>query len=189
MTDRIILASKSPRRMKLLEIFDIPFEVVTVDATEIIYKTPLETATRNAENKARICQSGHPNRLILSADTVVSLENLQIGKPKDFVDAYSILSTLSGKTHQVTTAVTLAGPNFFQTKAEESLVTFKKLSDQDIESYIASVDVMDKAGAYGIQEKGWMIVTKVDGSFDNVIGLPLVAVFKLLVLAQTQCLF
>lgn len=172
----IILASASPRRVELLREFGLEFSVIPSRAEEL--HDEAVGATRlcavNAERKAEEVARSHPDRITLGADTLVTLDGALFGKPRDEAQAAEMLGQLSGRTHEVITGVCLALPG--QGKREvftaSTWVTFKALSREEIASYISAVHVLDKAGAYGIQERGELLVERIEGSLSNVIGLP-----------------
>ncbi len=181
----LVLASKSPRRKALLLLLGVPFEACDASIAETTADTPIETVTQNAITKAHFCFEKYPDCLVLSADTVIEFEGRQIGKPRDIDQARQFLLGFSGKTHTVVTAVCLLGPRFGpHTATDVSLVTFFKLSEKDINDYLNNVKALDKAGGYGIQEQGWRLVEKLEGTLDNVMGLPLSCVLHLLSLAH-----
>ena len=174
--NNIILASASPRRKFLLEKAGMCFrvEVSGADELENVTLPPEKTAMFNALSKARAVAVKFPDEIVLGADTVVVLDGRIFGKPKSAEDAADILRQLSAKTHKVITAIALVLAKSGKETAtyEESLVKFKELSDDTIRKYMSLVNVMDKAGAYGIQEHADMIIDKIDGNIDNVMGLP-----------------
>lgn len=183
--NRLILASKSPRREKLLELVGIPFEAISSSLEEQTLSTALETAIHNSIAKAKSIQEKNNNRFILSADTAIDFKGRIIGKPSSISEAKRFLLDFSGNAHTVITAVTIINPQGeIFTLNETSEVFFKRLNDETISNYLAKVNSQDKAGGYGIQEFGWMLVEKVEGSIDNVMGLPLSKVFQLLSLAR-----
>jgi septum formation protein len=177
---RLILASASPRRVDLLHSLGVEFEVIPSKADEL--HDPSINVARlcalNAEAKAEQVAQQHPNCVVLGADTLVSLEQQLFGKPQHLDEAFETLEALSGKTHQVTTGVCLRllQENRREVFTVETLVTFKSLTSETIRTYLRLVPVLDKAGAYGIQDRGEMLVENVRGSLSNVIGLPLEAV-------------
>jgi len=128
----------------------------------------------NAYRKARVVSKQHPDELVLGADTLVTLETRLFGKPSDLKDAQRMLRELQGKTHEVITGVCLMHlrSHTVKTFVETTWVTFKRLSAEEIRRYVTKAKTLDKAGAYGIQEFGEMLVDRVDGSFNNVVGLP-----------------
>ncbi len=185
--NKIILASASPRRKELLEKANVDFEIIVSHADEIDDPSadPATVATENARLKASAVALENPNRATLGADTVVAFGGKIYGKPKDLDDAKRMLSELQGNTHSVFTGIcsAVADENKnLQTccDVEESRVKFKKLSPEEIDAYLKVVNVLDKAGAYGAQEHGEMIIEKIDGAFDNVMGLPVEASKKIL---------
>jgi len=183
----LILASGSQRRRELLTAMAVRFEVITADVRELDEETspdlaPIALARENARLKARAVAALHPGRWILGADTVVALDEHLLGKPPSLAQAKQFLRALSGRTHEVITGCALISPNG-ETESFHaiSLVTFRVLSDEIIERYLAAVHVLDKAGAYALQENGEWIIARVEGSRTNVIGLPteaLTSVFK-----------
>lgn len=175
---QIILASKSPRKRAILEQVGLPFIIDASDCDEenIKFKTPREMVRKLSLEKAKIIAKRHPNEIILAADTTVIFKNQIIGKPKSKKDAFRILKLLSGKTHEVITGFTIVGKQKIKTYHVTSRVKFKKLSDKEINAYIATGEPMDKAGGYGIQEKGGLFVENIEGDYFNVVGLPIAAV-------------
>jgi MAF protein len=179
---KIILASSSPRRLELLKTAGFDLEVVKPDCEENVPDglTPEETVRFLAELKGKtVLNSGNYEDLpVVAADTVVVLENQVIGKPKDRADAEKILSELSGKTHQVYTGVAI----FFKGKKSvfsvRSDVTFKNLSAREISSYCDTPEPYDKAGAYAAQGMSAFMVRRINGSFANVVGLPVCEVVE-----------
>jgi len=173
---RIILASASPRRVELLRSFGLNFEILPSQADELHDEslTAMELCKINALRKAEQVARSHPDAVVLGADTLVTRNGTHYGKPRDLEDATRMLNELSGRTHQVITAVCLlhVAQNRRELFVDETLVTFKPLSPEIIRSYIQLVPVLDKAGAYGIQERGELLVERVQGSLNNVIGLP-----------------
>lgn len=175
MSKKIILASKSPRRCEILRKLGIDFEIVLSDAEEItdsLHYT--EIAMVNAIRKADAVAAKYPDTAVIGADTVIELDGKVLGKPSDIDDAKRMLRSLSGRKHHVVTGVCVRriSPELFIRFADISTVEFKKLSDADIENYLSKVHVLDKAGAYAVQEHGDIIIKSVEGSVDNVIGLP-----------------
>ncbi len=185
--EKLILASGSPRRRELLAEMGVAFEVITADVEELAaldcaYPTPVDLAIANARSKASaVAKSAKGiHRQILGADTVVALENYLFGKPLSLEQAREFLRALSGKTHEVITGCVLFdGTGQEQAFHEVSRVTFKPLTEDVIERYLAEVHVLDKAGAYALQEHGDWIVERVEGSHNNVIGLPTERLTKL----------
>lgn len=183
---RVILASQSPRRRELLKQLNIDFEIISPEFDE---KTDTnEFSSEIIENLAfqkalSVSKKFAPDSLILSADTVVVLDNKILGKPKNENEAFQMLKSLSNKTHKVVTAVSLFDVKTQKslTRSTESFVTFNELSDDDIKGYIAIHHPLDKAGSYGIQELDKHFVRDIIGSFSNIVGLPLETVTQMLV--------
>ena len=174
---KLILASVSPRRKELLsgvcefEIQPSRFEEVTGDNAQ-------EVVLQNARGKAMEVLSRFPDCRVLGADTVVALDGKILGKPKDGEDAKRMLRMLSGRVHSVFTGVCLADRNGAQERVVEAKVLFKTLNENLIESYVLSGTPLDKAGAYGIQDS--IVVESIQGSYTNVMGLPMEAVKEML---------
>jgi len=172
----VLLASGSPRRRQLLSEILSSFEVSPSDATEIHDDTlpPRQLCEINARRKALAVASKHGEKLVLGADTLVFLDGRPLGKPVDLDAAREMLSMLSGRTHEVVTGICLAQleARKIQCFAVASHVRFRSLKPEDIETYLALVDVLDKAGAYAIQEHGHLIIERFEGSLTNIIGLP-----------------
>ena len=168
----IVLASTSPRRAKILRALEIPFEVVRPYAEEDLDPDdPVETVTANARAKLKAALEEIPaDRRILAADTIVWIDGRPIGKPRDLQEARDILRFLSGATHLVFTAVAFSDRD--SCRVETSAVTFRELTDQEIEGYVARVCPTDRAGAYDIDENGIDLVDRYSGSFTNIMGLP-----------------
>ncbi len=182
--ERIILASKSPRRRQLLEWAEIPFDVMVKDTDEM-YPAFLpieEVPVYIAKNKALAVKAelSH-DRLILAADTIVVLKDKVIGKPASIEDAVNTLKELSGQTHQVITGVVIIKEETEIAFADITEVEFHTLTDQQIEYYVEHYQPFDKAGAYAIQEWiGVVGIKRVEGDFYNVMGLPVSRVVKAL---------
>lgn len=179
----LYLASGSPRRHELLTLLGVPFEVILTHTEE--QRQEGETAEsyvrRLAQDKARAGVSQVvEDRPVLGADTIVVLNGQVLEKPRDEVHAAQMLAALSGKQHQVMTAVALADRHNVLCQLVVTDVTFRPLSQQDIRDYIATGEPMDKAGAYGIQGKGGCFVRTITGSYHAVMGLPLVETHELL---------
>ncbi|PYV18368.1 MAG: septum formation inhibitor Maf [Acidobacteria bacterium] len=182
---RLILASASPRRRALLEAAGYEFEVIESGVDEAARPgEPAEAlAARLAREKAlRVAGLERLGTLVLGADTVVAVEGEILGKPADAQEARQMLRRLSGRTHQVFTGVCLArAPGRVVAEAlEMTPVGFRELSDNDIENYIASDEPFDKAGGYGIQGLASSFVSRVEGSYSNVVGLPVERVVEML---------
>lgn len=176
--DKIILASSSPRRKELLGKYNLNLDIVEPEVNEIeaAGEDPIQVAMALAFEKAYWVSSRlEGNEVVIGADTIVVSENEVLGKPKDERDAFRILSLLSGKDHRVITGISIikANSNIKIVDYENTKVKFRKLSDCQIDRYIRTQEPMDKAGAYGIQGYGEVLVEKIDGCYSNVVGLPL----------------
>ena len=184
MKRELILASASPRRKELLEKLDLTFTVCPADVDES--RLPDEDAAmyplRTAVKKAMAIAEGRENALVIAADTVVVVDNDILGKPKDEEEARAMLRRLAGREHIVITGIgivdTVSGRTLSGT--EHTIVYFHPLSTEEIDAYVASGECGDKAGAYGIQGKGSLLVRKIDGDYFNVMGLPLSKLYLLL---------
>ena len=173
-----ILASQSPRRRELLSRMVPEFEVIADDSDEVLIpnELPEKTVQRLAEEKARnVAEKTKKDALILAADTVVVLNHQILGKPKDEAEAFHMLSALSGNSHQVFTGIAVldAKTGRCETAVEMTKVQFRALTEAEICRYIESKEPIDKAGAYGIQDKGALLVEGIEGDYFNVVGLPL----------------
>ena len=183
----IILGSQSPRRRELMAGLDLPFTAITIDADES-YPASLQAGDIPyyiSRAKARAYEEQLlPNQLLITADTIVWCDNQMLGKPHNADEAFSMLRALSGKTHQVYTAVTFAEKlstfDFrLSTIVDKTDVTFRELSDDEIHFYIDHYQPFDKAGAYGVQEWiGYVACTAMNGSYFNVMGLPVHKVYE-----------
>jgi septum formation protein len=181
--DKIILASQSPRRKELLQLAAIDFEVIVSDTDESFPcgLSYTDTAIYIAKQKAYAVAAIHKNKTILAADTIVICNNKIVGKPNDREDAIQILSALSDNTHQVITAVCLLHKEEEHSFADNTTVSFHKLTAEQIAFYVDTYKPYDKAGAYAIQEWiGAVGIKKIDGDFYNVMGLPISRVVALL---------
>ena len=176
----IILASGSPRRKELMERAGLDFSIVTADVDETIPEgtPPNEAVTALAVKKARAVARDHPDRLVIGADTVVSIDGRILGKPSDAEDARRMLSLLSGRMHRVYTGIALIKNDRVKSFYDETAVHFYKLSDEEIRAYIATGEPMDKAGAYGIQGRGCTLVQRIEGDFFNVVGFPIAKIYR-----------
>lgn len=170
----VILASQSPRRIKLLKTIIENFLVIPSKIDEVcdINLSPEENAILLGRNKATSVAKYHPNNLIIGADTMVVLKNKIIGKPTDIENARQILRQLSGQEHEVITGITVVHSQILSA-SKISRVRMKNLSLKDINSYVESGESMDKAGAYAIQGEGSFLVESYSGSYTNIIGLPM----------------
>ena len=172
---KVILASASPRRRQLLAAAGIAFEAFEsrVPEQHTQGEAPRDYALRMARDKARAVSSRFPDATVVGADTIVVCDAQILEKPADATDARRMLAMLSSRTHTVVTAFALArAGNILESSPVESQVTFRKLSNTEIDSYIATDEPFDKAGAYGIQGVGGGFISHVEGSRDNVMGLP-----------------
>lgn len=174
----VILASASPRRAEILKKYGISFQQISSGAEEPGSLFAEDAAMCNALVKAEDLAEKYPDRLVIAADTVIEFEGEVIGKPEDPEDAVRILKRLSGKKHFVTTGVCIihAGRKIKVLFADLSEVAFKAVDDSVIREYISKVNVLDKAGAYALQEHPELIIESVTGDPENVIGLPYRAV-------------
>lgn len=174
---KFILASASPRRKELIKLIDENTVVIPADIEEIceadIY--PENTAEYFACQKAKYISGLHPDAVVLGADTVVIIDGIILGKPKDQDDAFKMLKMLSGKTHEVITGCCLCHGKKSYSFSVTSSVTFFALSDEEIKAYIETKEPFDKAGAYGIQGKGCLLVKEIRGDYNNIVGLPVSA--------------
>jgi septum formation protein len=175
---KLILASGSPRRRDLLAAAGLEFEVVVSPAEEIHDASiPLaELCERNAELKAAAVAAAHPEAVVVGADTLVWIDGEPLGKPRDLAEARAMLRRLAGRPHTVCTGVCAIFPGGrVECFHELTAVRFRPLDEAAISAYFERTDPLDKAGAYGIQDSGEMIVEGIDGAFDNVMGLPVAA--------------
>jgi len=182
---KIVLASASPRRASLLESVGLKFEVVVsrTDETNHPEMSPTRLVVDNALGKARdVAARVAPESAVIGADTIVYLDAKVLGKPESMADARRMLNTLSGRTHQVFTglAVVSRSDDKELTAVEVTDVTFRKLGEGDIDDYLRAVSPMDRAGAYTVDGVGSLLVERFEGCFYNVLGLPMVALDRLL---------
>jgi len=178
----IILASVSPRRQELLQNAGIAFEVWPANIPEVPHagEAQVTFAERMAQEKARVVSASLPDRVILAADTVVAVGNVILGKPVNAADAARMLDLLSARTHAVTTGVCLIGEGFEDVRSETTAVEFSRMTEGEIREYVSTGEPMDKAGAYAIQGGASRWITRVDGDYNNVVGLPLELVLGML---------
>ena len=183
MSTKIYLASASPRRKQLLSQLDVAFEqfATDIDESQVEGETAEAFVSRLAEEKAlagvEIAEQDYP---VLGSDTIVVLNGQVLGKPTDQSDAIATLTELSGQTHQVMTAIAFANKSKVKSMLVTTEVTFKHLSQQEINDYCATKEPLDKAGSYGIQGGAGRFVTNLNGSYFAVMGLPLYETEKLL---------
>ena len=180
---KILLASKSPRRKELLESLGYTFDVISIDCDESFPSDlPVdEIAGYLSEKKSNAFRILQDDEVLITADTIVALENEILGKPKDADDAKEMLKKLSGKTHQVYTGITIKTSENQITETDVADVSFSELSDSEIEYYIKNFKPFDKAGSYGIQEwLGMSKITEIKGSFYTIMGLPTHLIYEIL---------
>lgn len=179
----IILGSQSPRRKEILEFFKLPFTVVSSDFDEssiAFDSSPQDFVETQAKEKALALKERHPEDLIITADTTVYFNHKLFQKPLHEEEAFLFLKELAGNTHQVFTGVSVLRQEKLLTDIAMTHVTFYPMSDNEIWRYIRATHPLDKAGAYGIQGLGSLIVSKIDGCYYNVVGLPVRTLSKLL---------
>ena len=176
---RVVLASQSPRRRELLRLIGIPHEVrpADIDETYLPGELPRAHTERLAREKAQ--RMADSDAIVIGSDTIVVVDGDVLGKPLDVADAARMLRRLSGRSHVVMTAVSVAWQGRVVSDVEEAGVTFHELSDEEIAAYIRTGEPMDKAGAYGIQGYGATIVARVDGDYFAVMGLALQRLVRL----------
>ncbi|WP_455542734.1 Maf family protein [Intestinibacter sp.] len=173
----IILASASPRRKEILQNTKLKFEIEKSDIEEVILEneSPENMVVRLAYEKAFDVAKTNKDKLVIGADTIVAIDDEVLGKPKDEKEAYQMIKRLSNKTHKVITGISLI--NLKENKVIKdyvvSFVTFKNLSDDSIKDYINTNESLDKAGAYGIQGYGALLVDNIQGDYFNIVGLPI----------------
>ena len=180
---KILLASQSPRRKELLSSLGFDFEVVKIDCEEILpeHIEIGEAAAYLSELKAEAFRKLEADEVLITADTVVAIDNQILGKPKDEVDAKNMLQQLSGKTHQVFTGISIKTLDKTITETDVADVEFDEISDEEIDFYVKNYKPFDKAGSYGIQEwLGMAKIKKMTGSFYTIMGLPTHLVYKIL---------
>jgi nucleoside triphosphate pyrophosphatase len=177
-----VLASASPRRQELLRNAGIKFVVRPSEIPEIprAGESPRAFGERMAREKARAALATADDSVILAADTVVAVGNEILGKPEDAADAARMLRLLSNGTHEVITAVCLLGENFEDVRSETTAVCFNSMNEEEVADYVASGEPMDKAGAYAIQGRASRWISKIDGDYYNVVGLPVDLVWRML---------
>ena len=177
MRPRLILASASPRRRELLRAAGYEFEVATPRVEEVSHRwlTIRELTVWNASRKATVASGTFRDAVVLAADTLVTIDGEVLGKPADFDDAVRMLRRLSARSHEVWTGVRINDAMRGRTRSfhEMSRVYFRKLDDGAIRNYLGKIDPLDKAGAYAAQGHGTEIIERIDGSFSNVVGLPM----------------
>ena len=179
---KLILASSSPRRKQILERIGLKFEIIppNIDESHLSVKMkPEEYCISLAKIKAMKISQYHPNALVIGADTIVSLNNNILNKPKDHMNAKKMLSMLSGKTHQVHTGIYMnwMGKKIRTSFNEISQVTFRKLDEKEITFYIKNYKPYDKAGSYGIQGWSSLFVKNIQGCYNNIVGFPISRIY------------
>lgn len=178
----LILASGSPRRRELLEQIGLSFSVHPADVEEVL--DPAWTAREAVEHlsaqKAEAVAGQFPDDLVLAADTIVSLDEAILGKPRNEDDAFAMLQRLSGRSHKVYTGMTLRQGEKTVTLSVETTVVFRALTGREISAYIAAGESLDKAGAYGIQGLGSVLIDRIEGDYFNVMGLPVCTLSQVL---------
>lgn len=179
MVKEMILASASPRRAALLKQIGLSFRSIRSPYQEPPLKVE-KTVGENALGKAEKVFLLYPHSLILGADTAVICDGIIMGKPRDTSDAVRMLNMLSGKEHRVLTAVALMEEGRTKVEQEETRVFFREIEQEEIDAYVASREPWDKAGGYGIQEKGAVFVKRIEGCYFNVVGLPIALLVKML---------
>ena len=178
---RLILASRSPRRVELLQRFGIPFSTWSPDVDESCSLPAGEAVKTLSRRKASAAAQVFPDSFILAADTLVSIDGLSLGKPRNQEEAAAMLRRLSGRTHQVYTGVTVINPSGEeQSGIDRTDVTFITIPDKEILTCVRSGEPMDKAGGYALQGQAGMWINRIEGSDSSVIGLPLYLVRSLL---------
>jgi septum formation protein len=180
--ERIVLASRSPRRVQLLTELGVEplVDPADVDETPHSNEDPVSYVRRVAVDKARRVAQRHADATVIAADTTVDIDGRILGQPADINEARSMLRSLSARTHRVHTAVVVITSHVETTEVVTSLVTFQPLDDETLEWYLATGESMGKAGAYAIQGQGSVLVERVQGSMSNVVGLPLASAARLL---------
>ena len=178
----LILASASPRRQELLQAVGLKFKIIPAHVNEnyIAGENPRQHVKRLAGNKAMVIARKYPEALVLGADTIVVIDGLILGKPKNQTQAREMLQKLSGREHKVFTGFTIAhvAAEVYQTKVIQSAVQFKIISPGEMDWYVACDEPYDKAGGYAVQGKGACFIQSIRGSYTNVIGLPLCEVLE-----------
>ena len=177
---KIILASASPRRKELLSLAGVEFTVKVADVDEVIPEnaSPDEVVMSLAMQKAQAVAKENADSIVIGSDTVVALDGVILGKPKNEENAAEMLRTLSGRSHTVYTGVAIIHGEKTKVFCEATEVVFNELSEEEILRYVATKEPMDKAGAYGIQGKGCVLVEKIVGDYFNVVGLPVSKLYR-----------
>ncbi len=177
----LILASASPRRRELLAMTGLPFTVDAPEVDETCALPPRDAVMELSRRKALAAAALHPGCTVLAADTLVSVDDVALGKPRDAEDAFRMLRSLSGRWHQVYTGVTvISADGAADCRVDGTDVYFDEMTDGDIRGYIATGEPMDKAGAYAVQGIAGLWISQLRGSHTNVIGLPMTLVRQML---------
>ena len=179
---KLVLASASPRRAELLERAGYVFDIIpaAVDESRRQMESVCDYVRRLALEKSEAVASNHRDRVVIGADTVVSIDRVMLGKPQDIADAIRMLKLLAGRTHEVTTGLALRLGETYLAATEVTSVSFTGISDDLIGWYASTGEPIDKAGAYGVQGIASRFVTRIEGSYTNVVGLPIELVERLL---------
>ena len=177
---KIILASASPRRKELMELAGYDFEVICADIVEVVPEEamPQEVVMSLALQKAQAVAAEHKEAVVIGSDTVVALDGKILGKPHSEQEACEMLRSLSGRTHKVFTGVAIVCDGKVKSFFDETDVEFYSLGDDEIKKYVATGEPTDKAGAYGIQGKGSVLVKRINGDFFSVMGLPIAKLYR-----------
>ncbi len=177
---KIILASASPRRKELMELAGYDFEVICADIVEVVPEEamPQEVVMSLALQKAQAVAAEHKEAVVIGSDTVVALDGKILGKPHSEQEACEMLRSLSGRTHKVFTGVAIVCGGKVKNFFDETDVEFYSLGDDEIKKYVATGEPTDKAGAYGIQGRGSVLVKRINGDFFSVMGLPIAKLYR-----------
>lgn len=177
---KIILASASPRRKELMDLAGYDFEVICADIVEVVPEEamPQEVVMSLALQKAQAVAAEHKEAVVIGSDTVVALDGKILGKPHSEQEACEMLRSLSGRTHKVFTGVAIVCGGKVKNFFDETDVEFYSLGDDEIKKYVATGEPTDKAGAYGIQGKGSVLVKRINGDFFSVMGLPIAKLYR-----------
>ena len=183
---KIILASQSPRRREILTLMEIPFEVIESHVQEIPPEgaTPEELVKALAEQKARAVFSLHPQDCVIGADTVVDLDGRVLGKPHTPERAREYLHLLQGRSHIVYTGICVLTPGHADIRSARTDVTFRPMSEEEIDWYVNTGDPLDKAGSYGVQGPASLFVDHLEGNYFNIIGMPAPTLYEMLLSAH-----
>lgn len=178
---KLVLASSSPRRRELLGLLGVEFEAVPSGVAELTAGDPPVIVVENALRKARaVAERAAPGVPVLGVDTDVIYDGRLLGKPADDGDATARLRALSGRTHEVLSGIALVGAGAERSELVRTAVTFRELSDREIEAYVASGEWRDRAGGYAVQGLGSSLVERIEGDLSNVIGLPIPALSRMI---------